>query len=131
MPHHAGGAAPAPAPPEQGPKPPARAARAMVATSHPAVTAAALAVLRAGGNAIDALLTAIPLQQVLEPQLSTIAGGFALLYWDAARGEPVYLNAHPDHPRGGAPPPPDGADTSGARIAVPGTVAGLQVAAAR
>lgn len=116
---------------EQGPKPPARASRAMVSTSHPAVTAAALDVLRSGGNAIDAMLTAIPLQQVLEPQLSTIAGGFAMLAWDGARGEAVYLNAHPDHPQGMAPPRLGTADTSGACVAVPGTVAGLRAAAGR
>lgn len=103
----------------------------MVSTSHPAVTAAALGVLRSGGNAIDAMLTAIPLQHVLEPQLSTIAGGFAMLYWDAARGEPVYLNAHPDHPQGMTLPGEDSADTSGARIAVPGTVMGMWAAAER
>ena len=103
----------------------------MVSTSHPAVTAAALAVLRSGGNAIDAALTAIPLQQVLEPQLSTIAGGFAMLYWHAARGVPVYLNAHPDHPQGVALRRPDDVHTSGVRIAVPGTVMGMWAAAER
>lgn len=103
----------------------------MVATSHPAVTQAALTVLREGGNAVDAMLTAMPLQQVLEPQLSTIAGGFGMLHWDAATGQANYLNANPDLPREMAPEPADSPETSGARIGVPGTVAGMRAAADR
>ena len=117
--------------PEQGPKALARGARAMVSSSHPAVTAAALAVLRAGGNAVDAMLTAMPLQQVLEPQMSTIAGGFAMLHWEAATGRATYLNANLDHPRGGTIPGHGVAETSGQRIGVPGTVAGMRAAAER
>src|SRR5579875_1989099 len=102
-----------PALPQRSPRSAACAAgQVLVSSSHPALTAAALAVLRSGCNAIDATLTAIPLQQVLKPQFSTIAGGYGLLYWDAVSGAPIYLNAHPDHPQG--PPPPDGHDTSGA-----------------
>jgi len=103
----------------------------MVATSHPAVTEAALAVLRQGGNAVDAMLTALPLQQVLEPQLSSIAGGFGMLHWDAARGRGSYLNANPDHPTGGAADPAATPDTSGRRVGVPGTVVGMRAAADR
>lgn len=103
----------------------------MVSTSHPAVTAAALAVLRAGGNAVDAMLTAMPLQMVLEPQMSTLAGGFAMLYWDAATRSATYLNANLDHPVGSVIPARDVAETSGQRIGVPGTVVGMKAAAAR
>ncbi|SDS67440.1 gamma-glutamyltransferase 2. Threonine peptidase. MEROPS family T03 [Friedmanniella luteola] len=113
-----------------GPRPAAVATGAMVATSHPAVTAAALEVLRAGGTAIDAALTAIPLQQVLEPQLSTIAGGFGMLIWDGRRSRSTYLQAGPDRPRGSASTAGLPV-TSGARVAVPGTVAGLAAAAER
>ncbi len=123
--------------PEQGPKTLATGSRAMVSTSHPMVTQAAIDVLRAGGNAVDAMLTAMPLQHVVEPQMSTIAGGFAMLYWEAATGKSYLLNAELDHPRG-APLPrgyPAGerevAETSGRRIAVPGTVAGMKAAADR
>jgi gamma-glutamyltranspeptidase/glutathione hydrolase len=116
--------------PEQGPKTLARGERAMVSSSHPAVTAA-LAVLRAGGNAVDAMLTAMPLQQVLEPQMSTIAGGFAMLHWEAAIGRATYLNANLDHPRGGTIPERSVDETSGQRIGVPGTVAGMRAAAER
>lgn len=117
--------------PEQGPKKIARGGRVMVSTSHPAVTAAALEVLRGGGNAVDAMLTAMPLQQVLEPQMSTIAGGFAMLHWHAETGQATYLNANLDHPSGGTIPPRDVAETSGQRIGVPGTVAGMYAAAGR
>lgn len=105
--------------------------RAMVSTSHPAVTYAALAVLRDGGNAIDAVLTAMPLQQVLEPQMSTLAGGFRLLYWEAASGRAYYLNANLDHPAGVAIPDRGVKETSGQRIGVPGTVVGMRAAAER
>ena len=123
--------------PEQGPKTLATASRAMVSTSHPSVTQAALDVLRSGGNAVDAMLTAMPLQHVVEPQMSTIAGGFAMLYWEAATGTSYLLNAELDHPQGA--PLPRGypaserevAETSGQRIAVPGTVAGMKAAADR
>ena len=85
-------------PPEQGPKRLATARRAMVSTSHPAVTEAALA--------------AMPLQQVLGPQMSTRAGGFGLLYWEAASGAATYLNANLDYPTG-APIPPRSATSTG------------------
>ena len=45
----------------------AMGARGAAATSHPLSTAIAIEVLRAGGNAIDAALTACSLQSVLEP----------------------------------------------------------------
>ncbi|HLI50917.1 MAG TPA: gamma-glutamyltransferase [Thermomicrobiaceae bacterium] len=109
----------------------------MVSTSHPLVTEAALRVLREGGNAVDALLTAMPLQHVVEPQMSTIAGGFAMLYREAKTGNAYLLNAELDHPSGGPLPPgyplaEHGVpETSGIRIAVPGTVAGMKAAAER
>lgn len=114
----------------QGLKPVATADRAMVSTSHPAVTAAAVDVLKMGGNAVDAMLTAIPLQQVLEPQLSTIAGGFGMLMWDANSERGTYLNANPDHPSGTAPGQ-GWDDTSGRCVGVPATVVGMRAAAER
>ncbi|HET9016307.1 MAG TPA: gamma-glutamyltransferase [Thermomicrobiaceae bacterium] len=116
---------------DQGPKALATGRRAMVSTSHPAVTEAALAVLRDGGNAVDAMLTAIPLQHVVEPQMSTLAGGFGMLYWEAASGTTTYLNADLDHPAGGPIPRRGTPEPSGQRIAVPGTVVGMQAAAER
>ncbi|MFN2330196.1 MAG: gamma-glutamyltransferase, partial [Chromatocurvus sp.] len=108
----------------------------MASSSHPAVTQAILDVLRDGGNAVDAMLTAIPLQHVIEPQMSTLAGGMGgLIYW-AETGELTYLDAELDHTRD-APAassmakPENIGTTSGRRIGVPGTVPGMAAAASR
>lgn len=121
---------------EQGAKPVARAGSAMASSSHPAVTKVILDVLRDGGNAVDAMLTAIPFQHVIEPQMSTLAGGMGgLIYW-AETGELIYLDAELDHTRD-APAassmakPENIGTTSGRRIGVPGTVPGMAAAASR
>lgn len=122
--------------PEQGPKPIAEAHGAMASSSHPMVTQAVLTVLEEGGNAVDAMLTAIPLQHVIEPQMSTLAGGMGgLIYW-AETGELIYLDAELDHtaeaPAARSMARPAGVGiTSGQRIGVPGTVPGLAAAAER
>ena len=121
---------------EQGPKESATAPEAMASSSHPRVTRAILDVLRDGGNAVDAMLTAIPLQHVIEPQMSTLAGGMGgLIYW-AETGELIYLDAELDHtanaPAARSMARPAGIGiTSGKRIGVPGTVPGLAAAAER
>ncbi len=114
-----------------GPKRPATADRAMVASSHPAVTVAALDALRAGGTAVDAMVTAVLLQQVVEPQLSTLAGGFGMLHRDASTTRATYLNAGPDHSSGGTIAGRDLPDTAGEHVAAPGTVVGLRAAVDR
>jgi len=121
---------------EQGPKPVAKAAEVMASSSHPRVTRAILEVLHDGGNAVDAMLTAIPLQHVIEPQMSTLAGGMGgLIYW-AETGELIYLDAELDHtvnaPAARSMARPQEIEiTSGQRIGVPGTVPGLAAAAER
>ncbi len=121
---------------EQGAKPVATAPRVMASSSHPRVTETILDVLRRGGNAVDAMLTAIPLQHVIEPQMSTLAGGMGgLIYW-ADSGELVYLDAELDHTRtaqtaGSMARPQHIGVTSGQRIGVPGIVPGMQAAAAK
>ena len=57
-----------------------------VATANPLATEAACEVLRDGGTAADALVTAQAVLGLLEPQSSGIGGGGFLLYYDAAAG---------------------------------------------
>lgn len=112
--------------PEQGPKQLAHGANGMVSTSHPLVTAVACQVLEDGGNAVDALLTAMPVQHVVEPQMSTPAGGFGVLYWEAETGKSTYLNANIDRAGHAAIAGDNVPFTSGLRISVPGAVRGMQ-----
>ncbi|WP_019969497.1 gamma-glutamyltransferase family protein [Mycobacterium sp. 141] len=57
-----------------------------VATANPLASEAACKVLRNGGTAADALVTAQAVLGLVEPQSSGIGGGGFLLYYDAASG---------------------------------------------
>ncbi|WP_247055668.1 gamma-glutamyltransferase family protein [Mycolicibacterium sp. F2034L] len=65
---------------------PVRTARYSVATANPLASQAACRVLRDGGTAADALVTAQAMLGLVEPQSSGIGGGGFLLYFDAASG---------------------------------------------
>ena len=59
------------------------AGSAVVVSANPLASSAALRVLKEGGTAADALVTAQAVLAVVEPQSSGLAGGGFLLYWDS------------------------------------------------
>ena len=66
---------------------PARAERTMAAAANPHAAEAGLAILRAGGSALDAAIAMQMVLNVVEPQSSGIGGGAFLLHYDKERGE--------------------------------------------
>ena len=75
----------------------------MASASHPIVTRTMLDVMRNGGNAIDAVIAAVILQPILEPQMSTLAGGMSMMVYEAKTGRVHYLDAELDHSAKDAP----------------------------
>lgn len=69
------------------------ASNGMVATSQPLAAQAGLAVLQAGGNAVDAAVTTVATLCVVEPTSTGIGGDAFALIWSAAEGRLYGLNA--------------------------------------
>ena len=65
----------------------------MVAAGHPDATAAGIAVLQAGGNAVDAAVAVGFALGVTEPYGSGLGGKLSLVYRDAATGEVSVVEA--------------------------------------
>jgi gamma-glutamyltranspeptidase/glutathione hydrolase len=105
----------------------------MVVASHPAATEAGLAVLRSGGNAVDATVAIAFLLAVLKPARCSLGGDVFLLVHSAA-DETVYaINGSGVAPTGATLDAyADGIPTRGMRAAaVPGFVDGVLTALAR
>ncbi|PZF97897.1 gamma-glutamyltransferase family protein [Micromonospora deserti] len=67
------------------PRQPLFAPRGAVATSHPLAAAAGLAVLRRGGNAVDAALATAITLTVVQPPSNDIGGDLFAIVWDGER----------------------------------------------
>src|SRR2546422_331794 len=65
----------------------------MLATSQPLATAAGLAVLERGGNAVDAAVTAAAVLNVVEPPMTGIGGDLFAIVWSAKDHKLYGLNA--------------------------------------
>jgi gamma-glutamyltranspeptidase/glutathione hydrolase len=129
-------------------KPAAVSARGVVASQNRAASAVGAQVLRDGGNAIDAAVATALALTVVEPWMSGLAGGGALLYYSAKTGvvkvvdfpmvAPASLDPltytvvdGQDSDLFGWPKVIDNRNVLGApSVAVPGVVAGLSTALA-
>ncbi|MDQ3328255.1 MAG: gamma-glutamyltransferase, partial [Chloroflexota bacterium] len=100
--------------------------RGAVATSQPLASGAGLAVLRAGGNAIDAAIAAAAVLAVVEPAASHLGGDLFLVLYSAAEQRSWALNGSGNAPHAATPEKfPDGIPDRGPMtVAVPGAVHG-------
>ncbi|MEO8362749.1 MAG: gamma-glutamyltransferase, partial [Vicinamibacteria bacterium] len=88
----------------QGPKAVATGDKVMVSTQLQSSTDAALKVLKDGGNAVDAALTALFVQEVADYHMVFLFGSMSALYYDAKTGKThalVAIGQHPDPDRNG------------------------------
>ena len=108
----------------QGPKPEAVGDKAMVATQLPIVSEAALEVLKEGGNAVDAMVTAVFLQHVNDFHQVSHFGAMSAIGYDADSGEYYAINAVSERPQADR-----GEHGDPSKVAIGGVVRGLEALA--
>lgn len=114
------------------------APHAMVAAANPLAVQAGLAVLRAGGGAVDAAVAVQAVLGLVEPQSSGLGGGAFLLFYDAKTRRVTAYDGRETAPAGaspaqfldaqGKPLPFRTAVLGGQSTGVPGAVAMLEAA---
>jgi len=113
------------------------ATKHMVSAAHPLASEVGLAVLDAGGTAMDAAVAVQFMLTLVEPESSGIGGGAFLLYWDAETGKLLTYDGRETAPatatpeyffRDGEALPWPVARTGGLSVGVPGTLKLLEVA---
>jgi gamma-glutamyltranspeptidase / glutathione hydrolase len=111
-------------------KPLVMADRQMVVAANPLAADAGLAMLRAGGSAVDAMIATQLVLNLVEPQSSGLGGGAFLLHWDRSKRELVSYDGRETAPAAampdrflvnGSPIPFGQAVGSGLSVGVPGT----------
>ena len=105
----------------------------MVAASHPDAAAAGAAILRLGGNAIDAFAATAFALSVTDVSQTGLGGGGALTYYDARTRRAEHLSFYPRSGASAAWGQPDTASAraQGRAAATPGMVAGVLQAHAK
>ena len=81
-----------------GPKKEAMGMEAMVSTQVPLVTETAVNVMKQGGNAFDAFITAVLLQIVVEPHMVSHWGIISGIIYDAKKGEFIHFDGLGERP---------------------------------
>ena len=110
----------------QGPKQEAVGDSVMVSTQLPIVTETALEVLRNGGNAVDAFITAVFLQNVVDYHQVSLFGAMGGLLYEAATGRYHVFEAYSERPLAGRC-----GEGDPSQVAIGGKVAGLGALADR
>ena len=117
------------------------APQAMVSAADPRAAAAGLAMLKAGGSAMDAVAATVLALTVVEPQSSGIGGGGLLVYQPTGGTTPTTFDGRETAPKAatealflqadGTPQPYGQAIPGGRSVGVPGNIAMLKLAHAK